>query len=92
MIPPSAILLIKVVPGASRDRVVGRLGPALKIQVTAMPEAGKANRAAARLLAELFALKPSDVQLISGAGTPRKRFQLTGISDQQLQQKMAEFS
>jgi len=37
------ILHVKVVPGASRDRVAGRYGDGIKIQTSAPPEAGKAN-------------------------------------------------
>src|SRR6476620_2636829 len=41
-----ATLNVKVVPGASRDRVVGRYGDGVKVQVSAPPEGGKANKAA----------------------------------------------
>ena len=43
---------MKVVPGSSRDQVVGWLGDASKIKVTAPPEKGKANEAVIELLAE----------------------------------------
>ena len=52
-----ATLSVKVVPGASRDRVAGMLGDALKVQVSAPPEAGKANKAVLRVLAEFLNVK-----------------------------------
>lgn len=38
-------LVLKVIPGASREGIAGWLGDTLKVRVTALPEGGKANRA-----------------------------------------------
>ena len=42
-------LSVKVVPGASRTKVAGVWGVALRIAVAAPPEAGKANAAVVKL-------------------------------------------
>jgi len=70
---------VKAVPGASRNRIVGVLGDALKIQVSAPPEKGKANRAIARMLAETLGVPEKNVQIVSGDTNPQKRFRLIGI-------------
>ena len=75
-----ALLSIKAVPGASRDRVVGPLGDALKVATSAPPEKGKANAAVAAILAEALGLHRREVELASGAGNPRKEFLVRGLS------------
>lgn len=65
-------LEIKVVPGASRDRVVGWLGDRLKVSVAAPPERGKANAAVVDLLAETLGLERARVRIVSGAAGPLK--------------------
>ena len=45
-------LSLKVVPGSSRDEVVGWLANALKVKVKAPPEKGRANEAVVALLAD----------------------------------------
>lgn len=74
-----AIVRVKVVPGARRNRVVGRYGDAIKVQVFAPPEGGKANDAVLALLAEALRVKPNQLQLLKGHTQPRKVIQVTGL-------------
>jgi uncharacterized protein (TIGR00251 family) len=74
-------LRLKVVPGATRAGVVGWLGPALKIRVTAPPEKGKANAAVAALLAAELGLPPAAVRIVSGGGSPNKIVEIEGASE-----------
>lgn len=85
-------LQVKVVPGASRDRVVGMLGDALKVQVAAAPEKGKANDAVRGVLAEFFGVKIGQIQLISGQTQPRKTFLVNGVNDAAFRQKLRDFA
>jgi uncharacterized protein (TIGR00251 family) len=68
-VPGGCELRLKVVPGASRDQVVGPLGDRLKVKVAAPPEAGKANRAVCALLA---ALTGGRAEVVAGQGNPEK--------------------
>lgn len=74
-----AVVAVKVVPGASRDRIVGPLGERLKVAVRQPPEKGAANRAVGAMLAEALAVKVADVELVRGAGRPRKAFLVRGL-------------
>jgi uncharacterized protein (TIGR00251 family) len=75
----SAMLNVKVVPGAKRDRVVGRYGDGVKVQVSAPPEDGKANRAVVLVLAGALGVKPGQVEVFRGHGQPRKTVRLAGF-------------
>ncbi len=70
------LLPVKVVPKASRDRIVGELDGALKVTVAAAPEKGAANRAVCRLIAKALGLRVQQVTVETGHGSPRKTLRL----------------
>lgn len=63
---------LKVVPGASRSRIIGRLGDRLKIAVAAPPERGAANVEVLSVLAKSLRVKPSSIRLVAGETSPQK--------------------
>jgi uncharacterized protein (TIGR00251 family) len=75
-------LNVEVVPGSSRDQIVGWLGDALKIKVTAPPEKGKANEAVIELLAEALGVSSDDIDVVSGHSSPSKIVAITGMDDE----------
>lgn len=64
------MIRVWVVPGASTTEIVGRHGDAVKVRVTAPPEAGRANRMVADLLAG--ALGSGGAVVVAGHGSRRK--------------------
>jgi uncharacterized protein len=73
------VLSVHVSPGAGRTEVVGRHGSALKVKVAAPPTGGRANDAVVELLARTLGLKPTQVELVSGASSRSKRVRLRGV-------------
>ena len=69
---------VKVVPGAARDEIVGAYADGLKLRVAAAPEKGRANAAVIRLLATHFGVKPAQVRIVAGTGSPHKRVEIQG--------------
>jgi len=86
-----ATLHIKVVPGASRDRVAGRLGDALKVQVSAAPERGKANESVIKLIADTVGLRTNQIQIVRGHAQPRKVLEIQGIEQAELDRRLSHF-
>jgi len=84
-----ATLSIKVVPGSSRDRVVGRYGDAIKVQVSAPPEGGKANKAVVELLAGVLGVRPNQVQVVKGHTQSRKVVQIDGMEQAEADARLA---
>lgn len=83
-----AVLAVKVVPGASRDKLAGAHGDCLKITAAAPPEKGKANAAVGRILAEALGVSCRCVQLRSGARSARKEFHVEGLSADAVRQAL----
>ncbi len=79
---PSARLKVKVVPGSSRDEIVGWLGDALKIKVTTPPEKGKANERVIAILADRLGVGKDDIKVVSGHSSPSKVVTINGMSDE----------
>ena len=78
------VIPVKVVPGASRDRIVGVLGDCLKVATSAPAEKGRANKAVAAILAKALGVRKKDVTLVSGQTNPRKEFCIAGLSAEQV--------
>jgi uncharacterized protein (TIGR00251 family) len=85
----STRLRLRVSPGAARAGVVGRHGEGWKIRVAAAPEAGRANDAVIRLLAEALSLPRGAVTLVSGHSGRDKVVELAGLGRSQIERRLA---
>ena len=77
-----AQLKVKVVPGSSRNQIMGWLGDALKIKVTAPPEKGKANEAVVELLSMTLGISSDDIEVVSGHSSPSKIIAINSMDDE----------
>jgi len=73
------LLPVKVVPGASRTRVLGELDGRLKVAVAAPPKRGKANEALIAYLAKRLGLRRRQVSVATGATSAVKMVSIEGI-------------
>jgi len=82
------IVPVRAHAGARRTGLRNLYDGALRIDVTAAPEKGKANQAIVALLSDLFELPKSAIQLVGGASSPRKKFLFYGLSEKQVHERV----
>jgi uncharacterized protein (TIGR00251 family) len=82
-------LRLRVVPGTTHPGIVGRLGDAWKVRVTAPPEAGRANEAVLTLLADALGVQRRDLVLASGNASRDKVVTLAGLTDEDVDARLA---
>lgn len=75
---------LRVQPRASRNAIVGVMGDAIKLAITAPPVDGKANEAVIEYLADLFRLPKSSIVIVSGETGRNKLIAIRGRSAEQV--------
>jgi uncharacterized protein (TIGR00251 family) len=73
------VIPVRVRAGARRTGIAGDHDGALRVDVTAVPEKGKANNAVGEVLAKTFGVAKSSVELVSGGASSQKRFLIFGL-------------
>ena len=79
-VPGGVRLRLRVKPSARADRLVGGHGGALKMEVRAAPEHGKANNAVAAVMADGLQVRRKDVAITAGLGSRNKSVIIRGLS------------
>jgi len=83
-----AVIQVKALPGSRTNEVRSGQNGMLKVSVTQIPEKGKANKAVQGQLAKGLRLRNSQIQLISGETNPFKRFLITGVTVEELRDRV----
>jgi uncharacterized protein YggU (UPF0235/DUF167 family) len=82
-------LRVRVRPGGRCDRLLAAHGGALKLEVTAPPERGKANVAVAALLARELGVARTAVAITSGASGHDKSVVVSGLGAEEVAERLA---
>ena len=75
---------LRVQPRASRNAIVGTMGDAVKLAITAPPVDGKANHAVVEYLSDLFRVPKSSVVIVSGETGRNKLIAVRGMRAEQV--------
>ncbi len=83
-VPGGCELSVLVQPRASRTKVVGEHDGRLKIALAAPPVDGEANAALIEFLSDELNVRKSDVSLLEGDTSRRKRLAVRGVAPSQV--------
>jgi uncharacterized protein (TIGR00251 family) len=78
--PGGTVFPVKVSPGASKEKIAGEHGGALKVSVSAPPQKEKANAALLKLLAKALKVGKKELEILSGETGRDKRVLLCNRS------------
>jgi uncharacterized protein (TIGR00251 family) len=86
--PKPTRIAVKLQPGASHDRIIGKTGGEWKITLTAPPVEGRANRACTEFLARLLGLPRSAVTIVRGETARHKLIAIDGMLPGEVESKL----
>ncbi|HNQ21921.1 MAG TPA: DUF167 domain-containing protein [Phycisphaerae bacterium] len=78
----AVLLPVKVVPGASRTRLLGEWSGRARIAVAAAPEHGKANAALTAYLAKLLKVPRRSIEVVAGHTQPLKTVRIEAVVEE----------
>lgn len=88
-VPGGVRVAVRLAPRASRTRVLGPHGDALKIAVTAPPVEGEANALLVKLLAKRLGVAKGAVRIVSGETSRDKVVEVAGASPAEAAARLA---
>ncbi len=83
-------LHVRIQPGARTSAFVGWYGDLPKFAIAAPPVDGAANEAAVAAIARELGLRPHQVRLVGGARSRTKRFEVDGMTDDEIVERLTE--
>ncbi len=86
--PQGATFRVRVQPRARKNAVVGEIGDALKIALTAPPVEGRANDACIEFLAEFLKVPRSSVTIAAGQTSRHKVVRVRGMTAAELADRL----
>jgi uncharacterized protein (TIGR00251 family) len=81
--------VVKVQPRAKKNALIGEVGDALKLALTAPPIEGRANGACIEFFTNLLDVSRSSVTIASGETSRRKVIRVAGVSVHEVQKRLA---
>jgi uncharacterized protein (TIGR00251 family) len=88
---PTSVLAVRVTPRSSRPGIVTWEEGVLRVNVSAPPVGGRANRELVGVIAKGLGVARSCVEILSGGSGRKKRLRIVGMSQESLEAVAARF-
>jgi len=82
------MIMVRVIPRASRNSIEGAYGESLKVRLMAPALENRANEALRRLLAVRLNVQVAAVSIVAGEKSRTKRISIAGITREQIITKL----
>ncbi len=76
----SVIFKVRVIPRASKSKIVGEYDEFLKVKLAAPPVDGAANKALVKILAKALGVSKSEVVILCGETSKTKTIELSNLA------------
>ena len=74
------VFSVRVVPRASKSEIVGEMDGALKIRIALPPVDGAANAELIKVLAKMFGISKTEIEIVGGQTSKTKQIRITNVS------------
>ena len=86
--PAGATFAVRVQPRARKNAIIGEMGDALKLALTAPPVEGRANQACIEFLAEFLKVPRSSVTIVGGQSSRNKVIRVVGRTAAEIEARL----
>jgi len=82
------IIKTKIIPGSSKNKIIGVYADTLKIAITSPPVEGKANKKCISCLSKYFNITKSKIEILSGKNNRNKLIKIYDIDQNKFLEKL----
>jgi len=82
------IIKTKIIPGSSKNKIIGVYVNTLKIAITSPPVEGKANKKCISYLSKYFDIAKSKIEILSGEKSKNKLIKIYNINPDDILEKL----
>ncbi|MCK4308650.1 MAG: YggU family protein [Candidatus Atribacteria bacterium] len=84
------IIKVKIIPGSSKNKIIGIYADTLKIAITSPPVESKANKKCISYLSKHFDIAKSKIEILSGKNSRNKLIKIYNINQNYFLEKLGK--